>query len=64
MRTVTVNLKEHYKILYYHLLITCELLPHLAEVEKECNECMGNLVRAIVKQKGVIEPLNATSQMA
>ncbi|WP_407721419.1 TnpV protein [Ruminococcus sp. JE7B6] len=57
-------LKEHHRILYYNLLTSCKLRPHLAEVEKECNERMDTLVKAIAKQEGVTEALKAADQMA
>ena len=57
-------LKEHHRILYYNLMTSCKLLEHLAEVEKECNERMDILVKAIAKQEGVTEALKAADQMA
>lgn len=57
-------LKQHRPILYTNLLTSCKLSEHLAEVEKECNERMESLVKAIAKQEGVTETLKAADQMA
>ena len=56
-------LKGHHRILYYNLLTSCKLLEHLAEVEKECNERIDILVKAIAKQEGVTEALKAADQI-
>ena len=46
-------LKQHRPILYTNLLASCKLFEHLAKVEKECNERMESLVKAMAKQEGV-----------
>ena len=57
-------LKQHHPILYTNLLTSCKLSEHLEEIEKECNEQMERLVKAIAKQEGVTEALKAVDQMA
>ena len=57
-------LKLHRPILYTNLLTSCKLSEHLAEVEAECIERMESLVKAMAKQEGVTEALEAYDQMA
>ena len=57
-------LKEHRPVLYTNLLLAGELFPHLAEIDKACEEQMELLTRQIARQEGVTEALKATNQMA
>ena len=56
-------LKEHRPILYSNLLSAGKLYPHLAEIDKTCEERMDLLVCRIAKQEGVTEVLKAVDQM-
>ncbi len=57
-------LKQHRPILYTNLLTSCKLSEHLSEIEEECIERMGSLVKAMAKQEGVTEALKVADQMA
>ena len=56
-------LKEYRKILYNNYVLEGTLFKHLAEIDQACNECIENIVSAMVKQEGVTETLKATNQM-
>ena len=56
-------LKEHRKILYTNYVTEGTLSKHLSEIDKACNERMGNLVPAMAKQEGAPEALKAADQM-
>lgn len=56
-------LKEYRKILYNNYVLEGTLFKHLAEIDQACNECIENIVSAMVKQEGVTETLKATDQM-
>ncbi|MBR4474041.1 MAG: TnpV protein [Oscillospiraceae bacterium] len=56
-------LKEHRSVLYTNLLLSGELFPHLAEIDKACEERMGLLTHQMTKREGVTEALKATDQM-
>ena len=57
-------LKEHRSVLYTNLLLSGELFPHLAEIDKACEERMGLLTHQMTKREGVTEALKATDQIA
>ena len=57
-------LKKHRPILYTHLLTSCKLSEHLADIEEECSERVDSLVKAMANQEGVTEALKAADQMA
>ena len=56
-------LKEHLPVLYTNLLLDGELFPHLAEIDKACEERMDLLTYQMAKREGVSEPLKAADQM-
>ena len=56
-------LKEHRQILYTNYVVEGTLFEHLAEIDQDCNERMGNIVSAMAKQEGVTEALKAADQM-
>ena len=56
-------LKEHRPVLYTHLLLSGELFPHLAEIDKACEERMDLLALQMAKREGVTETLKAADQM-
>ncbi len=57
-------LKEHRPVLYTNLLLAGELFPHLAEIDKACEERMDMLVLQMSKREDVTEALKAADQMA
>ena len=56
-------LKEHRPVLYTNLLLSGELFPHLAEIDKACEERMERIIRKMKAQEGVTEALKAADQM-
>ena len=56
-------LREHHKIIYMNLLTSCELMPHLAEIDRQANEMMETLVEQMKKEYGVTEELKVKDQM-
>lgn len=56
-------LQEHHRGIYEGLILTGELWPHLAEIDKTCTERMESLVPAMAEQEGVTEELKDTNQM-
>ena len=57
-------LKEHRPVLYTNLLLSGELFPHLAEIDKACEERMDLLTHQMTKREDVTEALKAADQMA
>ena len=57
-------LKEHRPALYSSLLLTGRLDPHLAEIDRSCEEQLEHIIQQMTKQEGVTEVLKATDQMA
>ena len=57
-------LKEHHPVLYTNLLLTGELFPHLAEIDKACENRMDLLTHQMAELEGVTEALKASDQMA
>lgn len=56
-------LKEHRPVLYTNLLLSGKLFPHLAEIDKACEERMELIIRQMKQQEGVTEALKAADQM-
>ena len=56
-------LKEHRPVLYTNLLLSGELFPHLAEIDKACEERMDLLTLQMAMHEGVTEALKAADQM-
>lgn len=56
-------LKEHHKILFYNLLIKCQLCEHLADINEEATEMYDSLVKHLAEHEGVTEQLKAENQM-
>ncbi|MBQ6153089.1 MAG: TnpV protein [Ruminococcus sp.] len=56
-------LKEHHKILYYNLLTTAKLIPHLADIEQTAMQMEENLLRRMAKKEGVTEKLKAQNPL-
>ena len=56
-------LKEHRPVLYTNLLLAGELFPHLAEIDKACEERMDLLTHQMAELEGVTEALKAAEQM-
>ena len=56
-------LKQHRKGLYSTLLLTEQLTPHLAEIDKAAKERMEQIISRIAKAEGVDEKLKASDPM-
>ena len=56
-------LKEHRPVLYTNLLLSGELFPHLAEIDKACEARIELLVKQMSGCEGVTEALKAANQM-
>ena len=56
-------LKEHRPILFSNLLLSEELYPHLAEIDRTCVDWMDLLSRQMADREGVTEALKAADQM-
>ena len=56
-------LREHHKILYYHLLTSCKLTDHLADINEEAEELYSRLVNQIAELESITEQLKADDQM-
>ena len=57
-------LKENHRVLYYNLLTSGKLYPHLADVEEQAQEMFYRLVNDIAKAEGITEQLKATDAMS
>lgn len=57
------HLKEHRPVLYTNLLLTEQLYPHCAEIDRSCEDRMELIIRQMKKQEGVTEDLKAVDQM-
>jgi hypothetical protein len=57
-------LKEHRPALYSSMLLTGRLDPHLAEIDRSCEEQLEHIIQQMTKQEGVTEVLKAADQMA
>ena len=56
-------LKHHHKVLYYNLLTSGKLHPHLADVEEQAQDLFSRLVKEYAEKEGITEQLKATNQM-
>ena len=56
-------LKQHHRVLYYNLLTSCKLLPHLADVDQRAEAMFDQLVRKISQKEGITEKLKADNMM-
>lgn len=57
-------LKEQHPVIFYKLLLSGKLYPHLLEIDDACEGRMELLVLQMAKREGVTEALKATDQMA
>lgn len=57
-------LEEHHPGIYSGMVLTGKLCPHLAEIDRACNERMELIVREMANKEGVTEALKAADQMA
>lgn len=57
-------LKENHRVLYYNLLTSGKLYPHLEEVENQAQEMFYRLVNDFAKTECITEQLKATDTMA
>ena len=56
-------LKEEHPIIFSELLLSEQLYPHLAEIDRACHGRMELLTRQMAAQEGVTEALKAADQM-
>ncbi len=56
-------LKEHHRVLYYNLLTSGRLQPHLADVEEQAQEMFEQLTKQMAEKQGVTEVLKARNMM-
>ena len=56
-------LKHHHKVLYYNLLTSGKLHPHLADVEEQAQDLFSRLVKEYAEKEGITEHLKAADQM-
>lgn len=56
-------LKEHHKVLYYNLLTSCKLRPHLADIEEEAQELFLRIVKELAEEEKVTDKLKGENQM-
>lgn len=56
-------LKEHHKVLYYNLLTSCKLHPHLADIEEEAQELFLRIVKELAEEEKVTDKLKGENQM-
>ena len=56
-------LKHHRKVLYYNLLTSGKLHPHLADVEEQAQELFSRLITDLAAKEGITEQLKATNLM-
>ena len=56
-------LKEQHPVIYYNLLLSGKLYPHLLEIDDACESKTELLILQMAKREGAIEALKATDQM-
>ena len=56
-------LKEYRPALYSSMLLTGRLDPHLAEIDRSCEEQLEFIIQQMTKQEGVTDVLKAADQM-
>ena len=56
-------LKEHKKILFNQLVLSCKLNSHLADVNEQATERLDRLIEQMAKAEGVNERLKIKDQM-
>ncbi len=56
-------LKEHHRILYYNLLTDGKLNSYLADVDRQAEELISQLVKQMAEREGVTESLKAQNSM-
>ncbi len=57
-------LKQYHRVLYYNLLTSGELQPHLADAEEQAQQLFSRLVKELAEKEGVTERLKGCDQMA
>lgn len=56
-------LKEHKKILFNQLVLSCKLNSHLAEINEQATEMLDRLTEQMANAEGVTENLKEDNQM-
>ena len=56
-------LKAHHRGLYYNLLTSCKLYPHLAEINEEAVTMEERLVKQFAEAEGLTAQLKASDMM-
>lgn len=57
-------LKEQRPAMYFNMLLTGKLFPHLLKIDEDCEGQMELFVLQMAKREGVTEALKAANQMA
>lgn len=57
-------LKEHRPVIYYTMLLSGKLFPHLEEVDQQARDQHDRLMKQMAAQAGITEQLKAQDQMA
>ena len=56
-------LKQHRKVLYSELLISCKLNDYLADLNEQAEAMFSRLVKQLAEKEGLTEALKAENQM-
>ena len=57
-------LKEHRPVLFSNLVLSGKLYDHLAEIDRNCEDRLEQIIQQMKTQEGVTEKLKANDQMA
>lgn len=56
-------IKQHRKVLYFNLLTSGKLNGYLADIDKQAEDMLSQLVKRMAEREGVTEQLKADNQM-
>ena len=56
-------LKEHHRLIYFNLLISCKLSAYLADIDSQANEMFDLLVRQLSEKENINVKLKAENPM-
>lgn len=56
-------LQEHRKAIFYHLVLSEKLFPHLNEIDEQAQHLLDTMIPSMAKAAGITEQLKATDQM-
>ena len=57
-------IKEHKRVFYTNLLISCKLNRYLADIDEQAEDMFSRLVKGMAKTQGITEHLKEIDQMA